>query len=175
MTKKFVVVITCWDFDCPPYSERESQMYDSFNEAFEEIKRNVKNELICLNDLESDTPREKVAIEDSDGNIVGYDYPFRADFDGDNHCIIRFWDGDDYQNVTAYNIYGFEDWCGYYIYRTFEIYPNKNQNRFRVTDKHDCFGTVKYKLEAALDWIDDWLLGIGKHANLLLHHTSVNN
>ena len=96
MTKKFVVVYTCWDFDCPPYCERISGMYNSFNEAMETIEQAVKSELICLNDLESDSPREKVAVEDSDGNVVGCDYPFRADFDGDNHCIIRFWDGDDY-------------------------------------------------------------------------------
>lgn len=105
MNKKFTVILDCWDYDCSePYMDRFTYLYNSFDEAMEAITNSVKDELICLNRIESDNPRKKVAIEDSDGNIIGYDYPFRADFNGDNHCIVRFWDGEDYYAVTAYNI-----------------------------------------------------------------------
>lgn len=157
--KKYRVVLTCWDYGCSkPYMDKFIDMYDSFDEAMEAIEKSVHDELITLNDIESDNPREKVAIENSDGNIVGYDYPFRANFDGDNHCIVRFWDGDDYQNVTAYNIHTVDDWDGYYIYRGFEIYPNKKGNRFKVTSSNDYFGAMKHKFESALEWIDKWYL-----------------
>ena len=100
MNKKFTVLLTCWDYHSGKhYMDRFVNLYNSFDEAMKAIKHSVIEELISLN-----CNHLRVAIEDSDGNIIGYDYPFRADFDGDNHCIIRFWDGDDYRNVKAYDI-----------------------------------------------------------------------
>lgn len=104
--KKYVIVHTHWDYcDAIPYCVEYARIHDSFDDAMDEIKYHVEWELYCLNELDSNHPKEKVAVEDSDGNIVGYDYPFRADYNGVNHCIIRFWDGDDYWNVSTYNIH----------------------------------------------------------------------
>jgi len=168
--KKYRVVLTCWDHGCKkPYVDKIDKIFETFDDAISAVEIAVNDELNTLNEFDTDSPREKCAIEDSDGNIVGYDYPFRADFYGNDACIIRFWDGDDYQPVTAYNVYEISNCGGYFVYRDFEIYPNKKGNRFKVTDYNDYFGTTKHKFETALDWIDDWLLMDDKCANLLLH------
>lgn len=153
MNIKYRIVITCWDKGTDKsYTDCFSNTYDSFELALENIVISVKDELETLN-----LSREKLPIEDSDGNIVGYEYPFRADYQDEEYdYVVRFWDGDDYQNVTGYKIYKIEDWDGYFVYRDFEIYPNKKRNRFKVESSNGIIGTMKHKLETALDWIDNW-------------------
>ena len=93
------VVLTCWDPGEAPYADDLSgvklSLFETEHAAREAIEGCVEQELITLNWLEDDEPREKEPIEDSDGNIIGYDYPFRGDDCGDHTNIIRFWDGDD--------------------------------------------------------------------------------
>ena len=96
----YVIQMTCWEFNRPnPYNVTVEQQFETETAAMTEIKRMVTGELSTLNE-----GREQVPVQDSDGDIVGYDYPFRGDFDGENAAIVRFWDGDDYRNVTAYDI-----------------------------------------------------------------------
>lgn len=153
MNTKYRIVLTCWDKGIEkPYADCFLNTYDSFELALESIETSVKDELETLN-----SSREKLLIEDSDGNIVGYEYPFRADYQDEEYdYVVRFWDGNDYQNVTGYKIYEIEDWNGYFVYRDFEIYPNKKGNRFKVESDNGLIGTMKHKLETALDWIDNW-------------------
>lgn len=164
------VVLTCWDPDVPqPYADDLSgvklSLFSSLEKAHETISECVEEELICLNWLESDSPREKEPIEDCDGNIIGYDYPFRADEDGDHANIIRFWDGDDYKQVTAYDIYKLTcsdqdlDKCSYFKYRGFWILPNERQNRFSI-EQYDTRLATKNTLESALRWVDEFVLPI---------------
>ena len=82
------VVLTCWDYTNPvPYADKILVHYDSKEAAEAAVKKAVKDELAELNE-----GREKP-------------YPFREDEDGDHTNIIRFWDGDDYMCVTAYDIH----------------------------------------------------------------------
>lgn len=159
------VVLTCWDPGEKPYADDLSgvklSLFDSEHAARVAIEGCVDQELVTLNWLESDEPREKEPIEDSDGNIIGYDYPFRGDDCGDHANIIRFWDGDDYQEVTAYDIYELNgnhenfDRCSSYYYRGFQISVNDDRTRFSVEQ----FGATAFRcnsLQEALRDIDQF-------------------
>lgn len=167
MSEFYRVVMTCWDYGNPkPYADDfsgvELSLFPTEDLAREGIESAVKDELVSLNRLEGyDTPREKEPVYDSDGELVCYDYPFRADFDGDHVGIVRFWDGDDYQEVTAYNIHRLScnaddlNKCSYYKYRGFWIIPNEAHTNFRV-EQHD---TVLFRfktLQEALREIDQF-------------------
>lgn len=95
------IVLTCWDKgELEPYADCVTQMFDTEEEARATIRSCVKDELEGLNDSEYD-----------DVDMIEYPVEhdaFKADFDGDNDAIIRFWDGDDYWPVTAYNIHKVE-------------------------------------------------------------------
>lgn len=96
----YVIKMTCWEFNRPnPYNVTVEQQFETEAAAMTEIERMVQKELATLNE-----GREKVPVQDSDGDVVCYDYPFRGDFDGEHAAIVRLWDGDDYRNVTAYAI-----------------------------------------------------------------------
>lgn len=164
----FRVVLTCWDYgeDVPcadDLSGVKLSLFKTMDAALETIERCVEQELINLNDIESDSPREKSPVLDSDGNIVSYEYPFRGDFDGEDSGVVRFWDGDDYQNVTAYNIYevGCDsddlDKCSYYKYRGFWIIPNEAHTSFKVEQFDTPLFNCK-SLEKAFYEVDDFLV-----------------
>lgn len=154
------VVLSCWDYKDPmPYPAYLSgykplSLFQNENEAQEAIKSNIKKELIIYNDLESENPRKKMPVLDSDGNVVSYEYPFRADFDGQDIGIVRFWDGDDYWNVTAYNIYELNcpsdnlEKCSYYMYRGFFIRPNEMHTSFVIEDSSNFIPMTKVKFES---------------------------
>lgn len=138
MSELYRVVLTCWDYGNPTPHAKELSNVDLSLFATEalarkSIEQNIYDELAALNEDQG-----KEAIYDSDGRVVGHDYPFRADFDGDNDGIVRFWDGEDYQNVTEYNIHTLsfhsEDRskCSYYKYRGYCIVPNEAHTSFRV-------------------------------------------
>ena len=163
------VVLTCWDYGEPlPCADDLSgvkfSLFETEEAAIETIERCVNQELVNLNNIESDKPMEKVPVLDSDGNVVCYDYPFRSDFESEEHKgVVRFWDGDDYQNVTAYNIYEVNcdsrdlDKCSYYKYRGFWILPNEAHTSFTVEQ----FDTPLFKLkslEEAFYEIDDFIV-----------------
>lgn len=162
------VVLTCWEYGKRfPYlayltDEKQLSLFPTEEEAMKSIKSHIKNELVFLNDLKSNNPKKKIPVYDSDGIIVSYEYPFRADFDGDDSGIIRLWDGDDYQNVTAYNIYEIDCdsdnlyKCSYYKYRGFKIYPNKKLTCFKVETSYTQMFELK-TLDAALKKVDSYL------------------
>ena len=161
------VVLTCWDYGNPaPYADFLTRYFGSEEQAREAIVKAVTDELEVLND-----GREKVPVEDSDGNIVGYDYDFRSDENGNHANVVRFWDGDDYENVTAYDIHKLISdinelgECTYFKYRGFWILPFSRQGEkelhFRV-EQHDVRVTTENSLDAALSWIDDFHLAFEK-------------
>ena len=160
MNTKYRIIVTCWQYKgTKPLAASLTDTYDNLDDAFGALRGAVDISLDTLNNLSSDTPREKIAVTDSDGEVVEYDYPFRADYESENYdCIIRFWDGDDYQNVTGYKICPIEEYDGYYVYRDFEIYPNTKGNRFLISSYNDVIKQWKYKFETALFWIDEWYL-----------------
>ena len=161
------VVLTCWDYGNPaPHandlSNVDLSLFATKALARKRIEQDVRDELSTLNE-----GREREAIYDSEGHIVGHDYPFRADFDGNNDGIIRFWDGEDYQNVTEYHIHPLssdsEDRskCSYFEYRGYGIVPNEAHTSFRVEQS----GTVMQRcrtLQKALREIDRLALAFGE-------------
>lgn len=164
---EYRVVMTCWDYGNPtPYADELSNvdlsLFATEALARKSIEQNIYDELSTLNE-----GREREAIYDSDGRVVGHDYPFRADFDGDNDGIIRFWDGEDYQNVTEYHIHSLssnsEDRskCSYFKYRGYCIVPNKPHTSFRVEQS----GTIILRcrtLQRALHEIDSVSLALAQ-------------
>ena len=164
MSEKYRVVLTCWEPDTiTPYadyfSEVDLSLFPTEDLAQHGIEQAIRDELITLNNLQSDNPNKKEPVLDSDGCIIGYDYPFRGDFSGAFDGIVRLWDGDDYRNVTAYTIHRLTcdsddiDKCSYYKYRGFWIIPNEAHTSFKVEQ----FDTVLFRsksLEEALREID---------------------
>lgn len=161
------VVLTCWDpGEHMPYPDDfsgvELSLFESEHAAREAIEKAVKDELTTLNWLDSDEPREKEPIEDSDGNIIGFDYPFRGDEDGDHVNIVRFWDGDDYQEVTAYDIHELGcdntdlEKCSYFKYRGFWILPNEDHTSFKV-EQFDVPLFARNSLKEALREVDEFI------------------
>ena len=169
MSEKYRVVLTCWDYGTPePYSDDLSgtdlSLFSTEALARKGIEECVRDEFVTLNNS-----RKKEPVYDSDGHIVGHDYPFRADFDGEHNGIVRFWDGDDYQEVTAYNIYPLScdsddlDKCSYYNYRGFYVIPNEAHTSFRVEQ----FDTALFRfksLQKALREIDRFALALSLNA-----------
>lgn len=93
------IVLTCYDHKNPvPYADSVDALLDTERDAGIVMRLQVKDELETLND------KSITDIENCE------DLPFRADFDGDNDAIVRFWDGDDYQIVTIYNLYPVQEY-----------------------------------------------------------------
>ena len=167
MCEKYRVVLTCWDHGKPmPHANElntvDLSLFDTEALARKCIEQHVRNELSSLNE-----GRKKEAIYDSDGRIVGHDYPFRADFDGDTEGIVRFWDGEGYQNVTAYHIHPLSSnvndmsKCSYYKYRGYCIVPNEAHTAFRV-EQSDTVVLRCSTLQKALHEIDRLALSLAK-------------
>lgn len=96
----YVIKMTCWEFNRPnPYNVTVDKRFDTEGAAMEEVERMVNAELATLNE-----GRQLEPVYDSDGNLVCHEFPFRGDYNGEHAAIVRFWDGDDYRNVTAYDI-----------------------------------------------------------------------
>lgn len=156
------VVLTFWHYNSkvgPTTGSLESS-FKNKEDALIALESCVKRELEHLNGLKTKSPRAKEPIEDSDGNIVGYDYPFRSDEDGDHANIIRFWDGNDYRNVTAFDIYELEVGpCGlWYKYRGYVILVDEERKHFSVEAGPGAVPVVCKSLEDALTLIDENLL-----------------
>lgn len=165
---KYRIVLTCWDKGEPaPYADFISKMFDTEEEARGAIRDCVRDELKMLNDRE---------IEDVDIECPSEIDDFKADFDGDNDAIIRFWDGDDYWPVTAYNIYKVMPFCDHsWTYRAlsvvgkdlngkkstydvhYGIFPNKVENCFDVFLAGEKLMSHN-SLDVALAYVDDEIL-----------------
>lgn len=100
---EYKLCVTYYPFNEPKASlipaVQQSSSFVSYEQAYDFLKERVESDLASFN-----RGRKQNPVEDSVGNVVGYDYPFRADYDGKDDCVIRFWDGDDYWVVNRYNI-----------------------------------------------------------------------
>ncbi len=134
----FRVVLTCWDYKVhnKPYVDCVSVLYPTRREASDAVSKCVKEELEALND-----GRSLIPVTDCDGNIVCYDYDFRADENSDHENCIHFCDGDDYQEVTYYDIFPVQfmrlpdnTYSAYSCeYRGFYVLANEKHNRFQIS------------------------------------------
>lgn len=89
---KFKIVLTAMDSNTSeePYTEEIEGVFDSRVEAEVHMLHTMNEELSSLNEPDAyNTPHTRVFI---------------ADLDGEHDAIIRLWDGDDYWDVTYYDI-----------------------------------------------------------------------
>lgn len=149
MKDKYRVVLTCWDYGEPkPYSDYFTEMFDSYEDAYTEIKKCAKNECDSLNE-------PTISQNENEGR-------FKVDFDENECAIVRLWEyadcvetDNDYMPVTAYNIYKLEEYEDFYKYRG--VYIHKRGKKFAV----ESFDTIIHrsdKLENALKFVDDFIL-----------------
>lgn len=88
----YTINMLCYNYPdhSNPENEKWEKCFASKCEAESEMLYAVIDELNSLNAPdENNTPHTRV---------------FLADLDGDHDAIIRMWDGDDYMNVTVYDI-----------------------------------------------------------------------
>lgn len=92
--------MTCW-----PYHQGEekhiatNRFFLTKEQADECIRELIQQKLDLFNEQ-----HQKEDVLDSDGNVVGQEYPFRCDPDGEHPNAILFWDGDDYRFVVEYDV-----------------------------------------------------------------------
>ena len=90
--KKFKIVLTAMDSNAnvEPYTEEFDVRFESRKEAEIWMLHTMNDELSNLNEPDVDnTPHTRVFI---------------ADLNGEHDAIIRLWDGEDYFDVTYYDI-----------------------------------------------------------------------
>lgn len=96
----FQIVLHCWDPNQNggfyEYNDMVTTVFVSYDEAVKEAYRCALDELESLNDEHYSSIEEAEALQETKD--------FRLDIDGEDLCIIRKWDGDDYWPVTTYNI-----------------------------------------------------------------------
>lgn len=88
----YKIILTCFDSNIKvePYKEEIEQKFNTREEAEIFMLHEMNDELSCLNEPdENNTPHTRVFI---------------ADLDGEHDAIIRMWDGEDYRDVTYYDI-----------------------------------------------------------------------
>lgn len=177
MINKYRVVLTCYEYGKPnePFADCIADLFDSIDSALSAVSKSAADELATLNN-----GRTKVPVLDSDGNIVGHDYDFRSDDSLDHETIVRFWDGDDYQDVTCYDIYPVKykeksdgtisnDVCHY---RGFNITSNSGNGCFYIDlAERDIGLTVMNSFQNALKWVDDFCLLAEIHKSNILTKT----
>ena len=96
----YQIVLHCWDpnqnggFD--EYDDIVTTVFFSYDEAVKAAYRCALDELESLNDESYSSIEEAEALQEMKD--------FRIDRDGEDLCIIRKWDNDNYWPVTTYNI-----------------------------------------------------------------------
>ena len=99
-------------------------------------------------------------LNEPDENNTPHTAVFIADLDGEHDAIIRLWDGDDYRDVSYYDIYEVStDEETYCKYRGFWIL--KEESYFTI-EQYDTSLARTEILEDAFLWIDDLLLAMSK-------------
>lgn len=90
------IVLTCFDSNikAESYKEEIEQEFNSREDAEIFMLRSMNDELSTLNQ--------------PDENNVPHTRVFIADLDGEHDAIVRMWDGNDYWDVTYYDIEGDE-------------------------------------------------------------------
>lgn len=143
--RKYRVVLTCWEYrNGTPKAQSFLTQYESVEAASAAVRHAVEEELETLNDGRPEPN------------------PFREDEDGDHANIIRFWDGDDYMNVTAYDIYRVTEYSHErWLYRGF-IIEERMPDAFCVANDGLVVNGSAETLDKALDFIDAYILNNGK-------------
>ena len=86
----YKIVLTCFDIESNSHIEESEQRFNSKEKAEIFMLRLMNDELQNLNEPdENNTPHTRVFI---------------ADLEGMHDAIVRMWDGDDYWDVTYYDI-----------------------------------------------------------------------
>ena len=142
------IVLTAMNSDpkIEPYVEKVGELFKTYEQTEIYMLRVMNDELSLLNEPdENNTPHTAVFI---------------ADLDGEHDAIIRLWDGDDYRDVSYYDIYEVStDEETYYKYRGFWIL--KEESYFTI-EQYDTSLARTEILEDAFLWIDDLLLAMSK-------------
>ena len=142
------IVLTAMNSDpkIEPYVETVGELFKTYEQTEIYMLRVMNDELSLLNEPdENNTPHTAVFI---------------ADLDGEHDAIIRLWDGDDYRDVSYYDIYEVStDEETYYKYRGFWIL--KEESYFTI-EQYDTSLARTEILEDAFLWIDDLLLAMSK-------------
>ena len=142
------IVLTAMDSDpkIEPYVEKVGELFKTYEQTEIYMLRVMNDELSLLNEPdENNTPHTAVFI---------------ADLDGEHDAIIRLWDGDDYRDVSYYDIYEVStDEETYYKYRGFWILK---EGSYFTIEQYDTSLARTEILEDAFLWIDDLLLAMSK-------------
>ena len=142
------IVLTAMNSDpkIEPYVETVGELFKTYEQTEIYMLRVMNDELSLLNEPdENNTPHTAVFI---------------ADLDGEHDAIIRLWDGDDYRDVSYYDIYEVStDYETYYKYRGFWIL--KEESYFTI-EQYDTSLARTELLDDAFLWIDDLLLAMSK-------------
>lgn len=97
---RYTVIIHCWDPDMKggfvEYDDTAKKIFKSYKKALAYVYQSATEELADLNEC------IYKSIEDAEEQQEKQE--FRLDRDGEDICIIRKWDGDDYWPVTRYDI-----------------------------------------------------------------------
>ena len=89
---KYKIKLTCWDYgNHEPHVEEVDEIFDNEEDAMDGLLVYANYEVQCLNQPDDDNDEQRYFEIDLEGGD-GFD------------AVIRCWDGDDYMNVTGYNI-----------------------------------------------------------------------
>lgn len=142
------IVLTAMNSDpkIEPYVETVGKLFKTYEQTEIYMLRVMNDELSLLNEPdENNTPHTAVFI---------------ADLDGEHDAIIRLWDGDDYRDVSYYDIYEVStDEETYFKYRGFWILK---EGSYFTIEQYDTSLARTEILEDAFLWIDDLLLAMSK-------------
>lgn len=142
------IVLTAMDSDIKidPYVEKVGELFKTYEQTEICMLRVMNDELSLLNEPdENNTPHTAVFI---------------ADLDGEHDAIIRLWDGDDYRDVSYYDIYEVStDNETYCKYRGFWILK---EGAYFTIEQYDVSLARTESLDDAFLWIDDLLLAMSK-------------
>lgn len=161
MCKKYRIVSTFWNpRDSNPFVNdffgAGRKLYPTPEAAQAAVEDLVKLQVNSMSGVPTDFQMEKGFIEDPTHN-------YRGDLSGDHDGIVRFWDGDAYCNVTAYNVHEIScdsddlSKCSYFKYRGLWILPNEAHTSFAV-QKFDMTLDRCASLNKALLRADSFLL-----------------
>lgn len=152
MKANFIVHTKWWHYGADqPIIETIPRMFESEEDAQKFIRKKTQKFLNKMNKARRPAP-----VYDSDGVLVAHEYPFKADFESeDDAAIVRFWDGDDYWPVYAFNIHPFVDNGGFSVYRGFIIH-NIPDSKAVTVSKAFTAEISKRTIWSAITWVNEF-------------------
>lgn len=153
--EKYRIVLTCFDFDEPPYADAHEKLFDTRDAAYEYASRMAQEECAGLNGEDGSGAPDYGCFEVDDCANNAFEvrwYEKSAEERFETDCDIKY--------VTNYNIHpvefypGSENTCKY---RGFDIFANHSHNRYAI-EQNDVRLATPRSLEKALMWVDDFCL-----------------